>query len=169
MIAAIVAVCLAAQVSATDTVAFPFKLGYVDREELFKAPRVERMLLPLRDRIKVSESEFDARWDQLLAQVRDFESKKEFMDQPGREEKEAELKKMRDEIAAFVREKRESLEDERDTTMRQVLSEVRDLVRQVAQEQGYSLVLWKSAVAYGAPEHDLTQVVMKRLVETEGK
>lgn len=165
MMTSVLAICLAVQISATGSEYPPVRIGFVDRDELFKAPRVERMLEPLRESVKTSEAEFERRWDELLAEIRDFEAKKEFMDEEGIQDKEVELKKGRDEILAYIREKKEALEEERDAKMRQILTEIRDMVRQVAQEQGYTLVLWKSAIAYGAPEHDLTQMVMKRILD----
>lgn len=167
MMTGTLAICLAIQLSATGTGYAPIRIGFVDRDQLFETPRVEKKLIPVRDRIRESESEFEQRWDDLLEAFRNFEVNKEFMDEEDRAEKEAKLKKDRDELLQFAREKQDTLEEEREQAMREILAEIRDLIRRVAQEHGYALILWKSAVAYGAPEYDVTQHVMKLLLEGE--
>lgn len=169
MFASMLALCLVTQVSATGTEYVPIKIGFVDRERLYEAPRVEKQLAPIRDEIRVSEAEFEGRWDALLEKMRDFESKKDFMDEEAREEKEVELKGERDGILKFLREKQEAIDKGREEVLSTILVDIRNLVRQVAQEQGYGLVLWKSAVAYGDPEHNLTEKVMKLLLEEGGE
>jgi Skp family chaperone for outer membrane proteins len=168
MISTALALCMAIQFSATGEVAPTAKIGFVDRDELFKAPRVEKVLKELREQIRTSESEFERKMDRYEQEMRDFELKKIAMDEAAAQEREAELRAMRDEVVDYLRTKKEDLERVREERLREVTDEIRDVVRTIAQENGYTLVLWKSALAYGAREHDLTQIVMKRFLESGG-
>lgn len=169
MVTGTLAICLAIQLSATGANYTPIKIGFVDRDQLFETPGVEKRLTPIRATIKESETEFEQRWEDLLAQFRNFEVNKEFMDEEDRKAREAELKGLRDDLLQFAQSKQEAIEEERDKVMREIVDEIRNMVRQVAQERGYALVLWKSALAYGAPEHDLTRHVLKVLLAREGE
>lgn len=165
MISTALALCMAIQISATPPAA---KIGFVDREELFKAPRVEKVLQELRDQIQTSEDEFERQLDRYEQEARDFELKKIAMDEAAVQAREAELRDKKKEIVDFLRTKKEDLEQVRDDRLRAITDEIRDVVRAVAQENGYTIVLWKSALAYGSRDHDLTQIVMKRFLEKGG-
>jgi Skp family chaperone for outer membrane proteins len=165
MISTVLALCMAVQISATPPAA---KIGFVDREELFKAPRVEKVLQEIRDQIRTSESEFERRLDRYEQEARDFELKKIAMDEAAVQEKEAELRAEKAKIVDFLRTKKEDLEQVKEDRLRAVTDEIRDVVRTVAQERGYTIVLWKSALAYGSRDHDLTQIVMQKYLEKGG-
>jgi len=168
MISTALAFCLAVQLAAPGDATPAVKIGFVDREEFYKTPRVEKILNELRDQVRESEAEFERRMDEYEKEARDLELQRIAMDEEAVQKKEAELKDMRDQVLQYLRDERSKLDDKREEKLASVVDEIRGVVRVVAQEQGYTLVLWKSALAYGSRDHDLTQVVLKRFLEEGG-
>jgi Skp family chaperone for outer membrane proteins len=72
---------------------------------------------------------------------------------------------LRSELLDFRSAQSKELDAAREEVRKKVLTEAKEIIAAVAREKGYSIVLWKDVLAYGPPEYDLTDEVVRRFTE----
>lgn len=141
------------------------KLGYVDLKRLIdEAPQMEQ-------RRRSIEAEFSERGQRLASdRARLIQLDAELdRDRPNlspalKATREAEIEFLSKQIERADQALREEFQLRRDAELRQVESDLRAAVREIAQAEGYDLVL-PSPVLYASPAVDITDRVLARLRE----
>lgn len=141
------------------------KIGYLDVARAFDAyqkSKAEEKVLEDLSAKKQTER------DKIVNQVKKLREELELLSDRGKEEKQAQVDEQLQKLQEFDNQARNELRRQRDTIAREILKEIDQVVREFAEQEGFTLILNDRVLLYGASEYDLTDRVIQTLNERYG-
>lgn len=141
------------------------KIGFVDADSVLRA-------LP---EAKQKQEELKAYGEQLQAALSEkqktFETKYNEYTKNGpnlppllRQDKEKELQQLSADIQEFEQKAQQDLSQQESVLMQPILTKVQAAIKTVAKANTYAYIVPKSVLLYGEDKHDITQLVIKKLM-----
>ncbi len=136
------------------------KIAYVDLSKVFDGYQKTKEF----DAILQSEGEvFQKERDAMIQKIRDAQSRLDLMKDARKAAMSADIEKQKNDVVAYDKEKRTQLAKKRDDKVREILTEIQNVVSNLAKRQGYTYVLNDRVMIYGDPQFNLTDQVSKTL------
>lgn len=140
------------------------KIGYVDIAQAFDQYSKTQMLTQdLRSKVEKKKEDLDRRKAEVERLKQEMESQEALWSEEQKEEKQELLREKRDELKTYASSANQYLRREEDKLTRQLLDEIREIIKIVAQKEGYSIVLEKGPILYSNEKNDLTAKVINQL------
>ena len=148
------------------SLAADLKIAYVDLAKVFDNYQKTKEF----DAVLQSEGEaFQKQRDAMVQKIQDAQSKLSLMNDTEKAAKQADIEKQKDAVVAFDKEKRTELAKKRDDKVREILTEIQNVVSGIATKEGYTYVLNDRVMIYGDPQFNITDEVMKTLNDSYKK
>ena len=145
-----------------------FKLGVVDTQGIFekftKAREANEILKTAQERLR---SQLDDIQQEIGTMEERLTKQKLFLDAPETETLQADIRIKRQELQRELQIGQEALVAKETELLEPILEEIKTLIQQIGEGEGYSLILEKRLVTlYVDPKYDLTERVVKLLNDT---
>ena len=142
-----------------------FKLGIVDTQGVFekftKAQEANEILKNAEERLR---SELDSIQQEIATMEERLTKQKIFLDAPETETLQADIRLKRQELQRELEIGQEALLAKRDELLAPLTQEIENLLQQIGESEGYSLILEKRLVTlYVDPKYDLTERIVTLL------
>ena len=142
------------------------KIAYVDLSKVFDSYQKTKEF----DAVLQSEGEaFQKQRDAMVQKIQDAQSKLDLMNDTQKAAMQADIEKQKNDVIAFDKEKRTELAKRRDDKVREILTEIQDIVSGIAKKEGYTYVLNDRVMIYGDPQFNITDEVLKTLNDSYKK
>lgn len=141
-----------------------FKIGYVDFEEvLLDTPAGKRASQAFEKELKQRQSELDKKQKDLQQKAVDLDKQRSVLKPEVFKAKQQELEKTYVELQqTYVKLERE-LTEQRTKLIRDILKQAEPVVKKIAADEGFDMILDRSTVVWARPEYDLTGKIKQRL------
>ena len=144
------------------------KIAVVDLESVVAtSKRGAKIQKDLQDELKKAQEKLDAKKSEFEKLAASYEKQKASLSDSARMQKEEELVKTQRELQRSANDMQESLNRKRDTALGEVFKDVMKITENIAQKNGYSLVLNKKSqlpvVLYASDTIDISSDVTKAL------
>jgi outer membrane protein len=148
-----------------------FKLGVVDTQSVFENYKKAK---EANDILKTAEDRLTDRLKRLQEEIATMEERltkqKLFLDAPDTESLENDIRLKRQELQHDFKKGQEAIVEKQKELVEPILKEIEDLLKQIGESEGYSLILEKRLVTlYVDPQYDLTERVTKLLDDKHQK
>jgi outer membrane protein len=147
------------------------KVGILDSNKCLQqsetGKKVFKGLQEKSDRIK---KDLDARQEELKKLYEEFVKRRNVLSLDARQEKEKELIRKEEDLRGLTRKKEEEMRKETDSVLQPLVSDLHEIMRKVAKDEGYTLILeGKGGMVYyfTPPVNEITDKVIKLLNETK--
>jgi outer membrane protein len=141
------------------------KIGYVDYDKIVKQwPEANEKLEQLKTRRDTIQAEMEVREAEIEQLRAEIESKEGMFS--SREEEQAQQEEFRRQVQGFMdefRKKQEAFEQESIQARDEVFLMIKKVVQDVAERNGYSLILRKRDLVYSVERYDITEEVIQDL------
>ena len=141
------------------------KVGMVDFQEIVDSwPEAKQKLDALEQEYTQVQTQLDQR-DKEIQQIKEnLEARKGMFPSEAEEQKQWEEYRamVKDYLDTFSQE-RKNLEERKKEMLEEVKLKVKEVVQDVAEREGYSLIVRKSDVVYSVQEYDVTDMVIEEL------
>ena len=142
-----------------------FKLGIVDTQGVFekftKAQEANEILKNAEERLR---GQLDSIQQEIVTMEERLSKQKIFLDAPETETLQADIRLKRQELQLELENGQEALLAKRDELLAPLTKEIENLLQQIGESEGYSLILEKRLVTlYVDPKYDLTERVVTLL------
>ena len=142
------------------------KIAYVDLSKVFDGYQKTKEF----DAVLQSEgADFQKQRDAMIQKIQDSQSKLDLMKDSEKAAMQADIEKQKNDVVAFDKEKRQELAKKRDDKVREILTEIQNIVSGIAKKDGYTYVLNDRVMIFGDPQFDLTDEVSKALNDSYKK
>jgi Skp family chaperone for outer membrane proteins len=142
------------------------KIAYVDLSKVFDGYQKTKEF----DAVLQSEGEaFQKERDAMVQKIQDAQSKLDLMSDAQKTSMEADIEKQKNDVVAYDKEKRTELAKKRDDKVREILTEIQNIVSGIAKNEGYTYVLNDRVMIYGDPQYNITDEVSKALNDSYKK
>ena len=142
------------------------KIAYVDLSKVFDGYQKTKEF----DAVLQSEGEaFQKERDAMVQKIQDAQSKLDLMNDAQKTAMQADIEKQKNDVVAYDKEKRTELAKKRDDKVREILTEIQDVVSDIAKKEGYTYVLNDRVMIYGDPQFNITDEVLKTLNDSYKK
>jgi outer membrane protein len=153
-------------VSTGITLAADLKIGYVDLSKVFDGYQKTKEF----DAVLQSEGEaFQKERDAMVQKIQDAQSKLALMSDTEKSSMQADIEKQKDAVVAYDKEKRTELSKKRDDKVREILTEIQNVVSDIAKKESYTYVLNDRVMIFGDPQFNVTDEVLKNLNDSYKK
>lgn len=142
------------------------KIAYVDLAKVFDNYQKTKEF----DAVLQSEgADFQKQRDAMVQKIQDAQSKLSLMSDAQKTSMQADIEKQKDDVIAFDKDKRTELAKKRDDKVREILTEIQNIVSGIATKDGYTFVLNDRVMIYGDAQYNITDEVMKALNDSYKK
>jgi len=142
------------------------KIAYVDLSKVFDGYQKTKEF----DAVLQSEGEaFQKERDAMIQKIQDAQSKLALMKDAEKAAMQADIEKQKNDVVAYDKEKRTQLAKKRDDKVREILTEIQNVVSDLAKKEGYTYVLNDRVMIYGNPQFNVTDEVSKTLNDSYKK
>lgn len=148
----------------------PLKVGILDSNKCLQQSETGKKafkgLQEKSDRIK---KDLDSRQEELKKLYEEFVKRRNVLSSEARQEKEKELMRKEEDLRGLARKKEEEMRKETDSVLQPLVNELHEVMRKVAKEEGYTLILeGKGGMVYyfTPPVNEITDKVIKLFNET---
>jgi outer membrane protein len=158
------ALIITGMVTADAGPAGPGKIGYVDLERtLLETPAGKRASTKFEQSMKAKQAELDKKTKDLEKAKADYEKQRSMLKPEVAAQREQELQKRFMELQSYYMKLQNDLANERAKLIQEVLKQAGPVIKQVAQEQGYTLIVDRAAVIWAPEALDITAEINKRI------
>jgi len=142
-----------------------FKVGYVDFQKVVESwPEAKRKIEQLETQYEEIQAEMDRMDEEITQKRKDLEVRKDILKSKEQEQAmEEEIRGMLKNYMETFDKKRKGLEQQKTQTLEEVRLRVKAVVQDVAERNGYSLVLRKRDLVYAVEQYDITDAVIAEL------
>ncbi len=150
---------------AMSATAEDLKIVYVDLKQAFEESLAGKSAKQkFNNEMQRKQSVLDQKKKALEGAQRDFESQKMMLSEEARKEKERELMEKLQELKYLYKDNQEELRSFDEKTTKGILSNLQEIVTQIAEKEGYTMVLEKteSAILFAPDSMDITEKVIKQ-------
>lgn len=160
--AGVLAVCVAGAASAQTVL----KVGYVDFQKIIESwPEAKQKMDALEAEYSQVQEQLDKIDDEIQKWKEDLEAKRSFMTKEKEAEAEAEYQQKVKAYLGTFNDKRSALEEKKKMTLEEIRLRVKSVVQDVAERNGYSLIVRKQDLVYAAEKLDITNEVIADLAK----
>jgi len=142
------------------------KIAYVDLSKVFDGYQKTKEFDSV---LQAEGQEFQKERDGMIQKIQDSQSKLDLMKDSEKASLQADIEKQKSDVVAFDKEKRTELAKKRDDKVREILTEIQNVVSDIAKKEGYTYVLNDRVMIYGDPQLNITDEVSKNLNDSYKK
>lgn len=144
--------------------AAPAKIGFVDLERtLLETPAGKRASTKFEQSVKGKQNELDKKRKDLEKFKAEFEKQRSMLKPDVIAKREQEFNERTMELQSYFMKLQNDLATERAQLIQEVLKQAGPAIKQVAQEQGFSLIVDRAAVIWASDALDITAEINKRI------
>jgi len=148
------------------SLASELKIAYVDLSKVFDGYQKTKEF----DAVLQTEGEaFQKERDAMIRKIQDAQSKLDLMKDTQKAAMQVDIEKQKNDVVAYDKEKRTELAKKRDDKVREILTEIQNIVSDIAKKAGYTYVLNDRVMIYGDPQSNITDQVLKTLNDSYKK
>lgn len=136
------------------------KLGYVNLKEILD--KYEKVGDGEEQLLKDAE-EKNAEREKLLEETKNLREKVDLLEDKQREKKERELAEKIKKLQDFTYDARTDLRQKRDEKLREIMSEIKDVMEEYGQSRNYQIIIDDTLLLYKAEGLDVTEDIIKIL------
>ncbi|MFI5206028.1 MAG: OmpH family outer membrane protein [Candidatus Paceibacterales bacterium] len=148
------------------SLAADLKIGYVDLSKIFDGYQKTKEFDSV---LQTQGAAFQKDRDAMIQKIQDAQSKLSLMKDSEKTALEADIEKQKNDVVAFDKEKRTELAKKRDDKVREILTEIQNIVSDLAKREGYTYVLNDRVMIFGDPQFNVTDEVLKTLNDSYKK
>lgn len=141
------------------------KVGFVDFQKVVDSwPEAKERIASLEEQYTAVQAELDRMDEEIQQKKQQLEDRRDLL--ADKNEEKRQLEEYRNQVKVYMetfRTKRADLEDRKKKTLEDVFNQVKAVVQDVAERNGYSFVLRKRDLVYAVDEFDLTNEVIAEL------
>ena len=146
------------------------KVGYVDIPRVLEGYKeTQEITRMFNEEIKARKEEIRERKKEIAELQRAFREQKIILSEREKRKREKEIDEKIEELEKFVKRVKEEFSVREKELAKEIMEEIYEVIKTVGIEGGYSLILEKRELLYGAEDLDLTGEILKRLNEKERK
>jgi outer membrane protein len=142
------------------------KIAYVDLSNVFDGYQKTKEFDAV---LQTQGQAFQKERDAMIQKIQDAQSKLDLMKDTQKAAMQADIEKQKNNVLAYDKDKRTELGKKRDDKVREILTEIQNVVRVLAKKEGYTYVLNDRVMIYGDPQFNVTDKVLKTLNDTYKK
>jgi outer membrane protein len=136
------------------------KLAYVDLSKSFSEyQKTKDYDAVLGDK----ENAYSGERDKKVAEIKQFQDKMSLLSDKEKEAKKTDMETKVKSLQEFDRQKQADLREEQDKKMKEILKDIEDAVKQIAEKEGYTMVFNDRVLVYQTKETDITAKVLEIL------
>jgi outer membrane protein len=144
--------------------ATPAKIGFVDLERtLLETPAGKRASTKFEQSLKGKQAELDRKRKDLEKFKAEFEKQRSMLKPDVIAKREQEFNEKTMELQSYFMKLQNDLATERAQLIQEVLKQAGPVIKQVAQEQGFTLIVDRAAVIWASDALDITAEINKRI------
>lgn len=158
------ALIIAGMVTADAAAPGPAKIGFVDLERtLLETPAGKRASSKFEQSLKGKQAELDKKRKDLEKFKAEFEKQRSMLKPDVIAKREQEFNERTMELQSYFMKLQNDLATERAQLIQEVLKQAGPVIKQVAQEQNFSLIVDRAAVIWASDALDITAEINKRI------
>jgi outer membrane protein len=158
------ALIIAGMVTADAAAPGPAKIGFVDLERtLLETPAGKRASTKFEQSLKGKQNELDKKRKDLEKFKAEFEKQRSMLKPDVIAKREQEFNERTMELQSYFMKLQNDLATERAQLIQEVLKQAGPVIKQVAQEQNFSLIVDRAAVIWASDALDITAEINKRI------
>jgi outer membrane protein len=157
-------------VSAAETITL--KIGYVDLvKALNESESGKKAKADLEFMIKTKQATIDEKGKVIEKSKADLEKQASVLSQDARKTREEEMERLLRDYQRLVADSQNEVKKKEGELTGEIIKEIRAVVRQIGQEEGYTLILEgaEGQILYSTKDIDLTETVIKKFNESRAK
>lgn len=136
------------------------KVGYADLSKLFdeyyKTKEFDKVL-------EEKHNGFVKERDAKIDKIKEAQGKVALLKEEEKAKVEKDIEQMKAELLEFDRQQKETLTQERNDKIREILLEIEKIVSDYAEKEGYTFILNDRVLIYGNKTVDVTQTILEKL------
>lgn len=148
------------------SLAADLKIAYVDLSKVFDGYQKTKEFDAV---LQTEGAAFQKERDAMILKIQDSQSKLDLMKDAEKTAMQADIEKQKNGVVAFDKEKRTELAKKRDDKVREILTEIQNIVSGIAKKEGYTYVLNDRVMIFGDPQFNVTDEVLKTLNDSYKK
>lgn len=142
----------------------PIKFGFVDVKRLFdNFGKVQALSQELRTNLEKYDQKKTQWEDKIRTEIENFKVQRDLMGDEAIKQKQAEITNMQRDMATELGQAQKDFQDLEDEGMAPIITELNEIVRNYAKENGYDFIFKKQYVAYIDEKYDITDEIIALL------
>ena len=163
-IAIVVVFMAGALFAAPSASAQTVKIGVIDMLGIFeKSEKMQAITRTVRQTVDNKQKEWQQKKDGLEKQIQDLQVQRDLMPKESYDAKMTELRAQHTQFMEWWRGEEKTLEELKADSLKPFLRELKDIVKGVAVEKGYMLILKKENALYADDSLDITDAVVAKM------
>jgi outer membrane protein len=143
------------------------KIGFIDlvalERTLLATPAGKRASAKMEQSLKAKQTEFDKKRNDLQKVIAEFEKQRSMLKPEVAAQREQEYGERMRELQEYYVKLQGDLGNEQAKLIQEVVKQAEPVIKQVAQEQGYTMIMNRAAVVWAVDGIDITAEVNKRI------
>lgn len=140
------------------------KIGVIDMLGIFeKSDKMQAITKNVKQTVSEKQKEWEQKKNGLEKQIQDLQVQRDLMPKESYDSKMAELRNQHTQFMDWWREEEKKLDELKADSLKPFLRELKDIVKSVAVEQGFMLILKKENLLYSDDSLDITDAVIAKL------
>lgn len=165
VISVVLCLGLFSQLANADILEEVFKrMAYVDLQKVFQEYHKKQDLeAKLKAEGEARRKELQKRKQELEQLQQEYEAQKLLLTEEAKKERQQEINVKSEQLKSFLDKISKEMKEKEDRYTQEILSDIREKIKEIAVREGYLFVFDSAALLYGAPTQDITQKVIDEL------
>ncbi len=140
------------------------KIGYANPQAILSyLPETKQIQSEMESFTKQLQSQYQTKVEEYQTKLDDFQNQMDVLTDVVKEDKQKELVNLQTSLQSFQQEAQTALQKKEQELLQPAFSKIEKAIKEVAEENGYAMILNSDPVLYGSPADNVNELVLAKL------